>query len=170
MAADLARGGSSGSASQGSSLEVCHAAEAARLQRLTQQAPLDYAAVAAVGVSKRQLPQLLQRMPQPLGAGYTFPWLLVHSTLHIPMAMPDCCLGSVALPCPACLLQTLRTLIEMSGGDADRLQLLGEAQGLLAAAPTGAYPPQARSRLSISWSSGLWVALKHHVACPWLFY
>ena len=50
MAADLARGGGcdSGSAQQGRSLEVCRAAEAAHLQRLTQQAPLDYAAVAAV--------------------------------------------------------------------------------------------------------------------------
>ena len=48
MAADLARGGGSGSAQQGLSLEVCRAAEAARLQRLTQQAPLDYAAAAAV--------------------------------------------------------------------------------------------------------------------------
>lgn len=50
MAADLARGGSDGSGArqQGRSQEVCRAAEAARLQCLTQQAPLDYAAVAAV--------------------------------------------------------------------------------------------------------------------------
>ena len=41
-------------------------------------------------------------------------------------------------------LQTLRSLIELSAGDADKLQLLGEAQGLLSAAPAGAYPVQAR--------------------------
>lgn len=40
-------------------------------------------------------------------------------------------------------LQALRTLIELSAGDADKLQLLGEAQGLLSAAPAGAYPVQA---------------------------
>ena len=111
MAADLARGGGSNSAAQGSTLEVCHAAEAARLQRLTQQAPLDYAAVAAVSGSMQlpqrmpqlpqRMPQLPQRMPQPLGAGYTFPWLPLQSTLHLPMVMPDSCLGAVALPCPA---------------------------------------------------------------------
>lgn len=53
MAAAVARGCASGGAGTGSaspagSLEVCRAAEAARLQRLTQQVPMDYAAVAAV--------------------------------------------------------------------------------------------------------------------------
>ena len=47
-----------------------------------------------------------------------------------------------ALHCAA-PLQTLRSLIELSVGDADKLQLLGEAQGLLSAAPAGAYPAQA---------------------------
>ena len=41
-------------------------------------------------------------------------------------------------------MQTLRVLLELSPADPDRLQLLGEAAGLLGAAPPGAYPPQAR--------------------------
>ena len=55
MAAAVARGcaGSGSDASTASrprSMEVTRAGEAARLQRLTQQAPMDYAAVAAVSV------------------------------------------------------------------------------------------------------------------------
>lgn len=55
MAAAVARGCASGGADAGTagrtgSMEVCRAAEAARLQRLTQQAPMDYAAVAAVSI------------------------------------------------------------------------------------------------------------------------
>ncbi|PRW59549.1 MFS general substrate transporter [Chlorella sorokiniana] len=86
-----------GSAGRGGSQEVCRAAEAARLQRLTQQAPMDYAAVAA----------------------------------------------------------TLRVLLELSPSDADRLQLLGEAAGLLGAAPPGAYPAQElRWLVTTSWNRG----------------
>ena len=54
MAAAMARGGAGADASGagrgggGSGTEVCRAAETARLQRLTQQTPMDYAAVAAV--------------------------------------------------------------------------------------------------------------------------
>lgn len=39
-------------------------------------------------------------------------------------------------------LQALRRLVELSPGDDERLELLGEAAGLLSAAPPGAYPPQ----------------------------
>ncbi|KAI7839840.1 hypothetical protein COHA_006425 [Chlorella ohadii] len=101
MAAAVARGCSSGTdastAGRPGGMEVCRAAEAARLQRLTQQAPMDYGAVAA----------------------------------------------------------TLRVLLELSPSDADRLQLLGEAAGLLGAAPLGAYPAQElRWLVTTSWNRG----------------
>lgn len=55
MAAAVARGCSSGTdastAGCPGGMEVCRAAEAARLQRLTQQAPMDYGAVAAVSTA-----------------------------------------------------------------------------------------------------------------------
>ncbi|EFN50881.1 hypothetical protein CHLNCDRAFT_141680 [Chlorella variabilis] len=111
MAAALARGGSRSGGGGGSgrglgtgpaplppsSPEVCRAAEAARLHRLTQDTPLDYAAAAAA----------------------------------------------------------LRRLVELSPGDDERLELLGEAAGLLSAAPPGAYPPQElRWLVTTAWNRG----------------
>ena len=61
--------------------------------------------------------------------------------------------------------QTLRRLLELTPGDAERLQLLAEAAGLLAAAPPGAYPVQVPDggRLAHGAWLGVW---RHSCACP----
>lgn len=45
-------------------------------------------------------------------------------------------------------------LLELSPSDADRLQLLGEAAGLLGAAPLGAYPAQVHWQQACMWLHG----------------
>lgn len=150
MAAAVARGCASGGAVTGSaspagSLEVCRAAEAARLQRLTQQAPMDYAAVAAVSSAAVGL-WLLLRLAVCCLAQSARPASALQTRQGEPVLLscPPTGVSPPAHPPPDS--QTLRVLLELSPSDADRLQLLGEAAGLLGAAPPGAYPAQVRWR------------------------
>ena len=84
---------------------------------------------------------------------------------HLPLVVPT------SLAFPSLAPQALRTLLELSPSDADRLQLLGEAAGLLSAAPPGAYPAQVGGEAV--WLSGepcrraaLTSALRLPPACP----
>ena len=125
--------------------EVARAALAGALARLATQTPLDCAAVAPVGGCGR----VVVTVHTGAGSHCCCP--------HGPSPLSSRCCGVALLPCTHTRagttappppppqhthLQVLRALLGLAPGDSERLALLGEARGLLGAAPLGAYPQQ----------------------------
>lgn len=76
------------------------------------------------------------------------------------MTVLRCCIGadspSLRISSSSLVrLQTVRTLVDLSPSEKDRMGRLEEAAGVLAAAPPGAYPPlELRWLVSHAWNRG----------------